>query len=76
MAWVCAMGDGLGMDRGGCDGVTVWEMDVSVCVAWTGDFDSDCADVLSLLSSGMTTGSVLRICSMFLTLSCCTDCCN
>ena len=70
------MGDGLGMDRGGCDGVTVWEMDVCVCVAWTGDFDSDCADVLSLLSSGMTTGSVLCICSMFLTLSCCTDCCN
>ena len=63
------MGDGLGMDRGGCDGVIV-------CVAWTGDCDRDCADVLSLLSSGMTTGSVLCICSMFLTLSCCTDCCN
>ena len=37
------MGDGLGMDRGGCDGVIV-------CVAWTGDCDRDCADVLSVLS--------------------------
>ena len=76
VVWVRAMGDGLGIDRGGCGEVTVWEMDVTVCVAWTRDCDSDCADVLPVLSSGVITGSVLRICSMFLTLSCCTDCCN
>lgn len=36
------MGDGLGMDRGGCDGVIV-------CVVWIGDCDSDCVDVLLVL---------------------------